>query len=151
MSSQSAFLFFQDTSFINMFLPTLLLPLLGTAVSTSSASFDSWIYDLWMVVLPLTAVPSSELRPETKKLGEMCTSSAPKMVLLCVTFLAWQQWRHLPFQNPPMKLSTFFIIIPERTCASLASATSSYGPRGPRYAAEFPHSAPRTRHWEWIQ
>ena len=49
-----------------MFLPTLLLPLLGTAVSTSSASFDSWIYDLWMVVLPLTAVPAqnSGLRPK---------------------------------------------------------------------------------------
>ena len=44
----------------------LLLPLLGTAVSTS-ASFDSWIYGyLWMVVLPLTAVPAqnSGLRPK---------------------------------------------------------------------------------------
>lgn len=30
---------------------------------------------------------SSELRPETKKLGEMCTSSAPKMVLPCVNVL----------------------------------------------------------------
>ncbi len=120
---------------------------IGTAVSTSSGGFDSWIHS-WIDCIDCCA--SSELKPETKKLvGEMCTSSVRTKhgVTICQCDV-----NVLPF-------------LPDSSGHTWSSTHSSSFQRGlarhsrrlplptvrPRYAAEFPHSAPRTRHREWIQ